>query len=88
MPVTAFGEAAKEFAYKELEAIPLAATIRFTGPYENYNKAMEKLALWIEENGYGFDGLIRGHGIVMPAEGVAVEDWLTELQVPIKKTAK
>ena len=88
VPVTVFGEVVTGFAYKELEAIPLAATIRFPGPYENYNKAMEKLALWIEENGYGFDGLIRGHGIIMPGEGVAVEDWLIELQVPVKKAVK
>lgn len=73
------------FVYKELEAIPLAVIIRFPGGYENYNTAMEKVALWIEQNGYEFDGLIRGFGIVMPDDGVAVDDYLTELQIPVKK---
>jgi DNA-binding transcriptional MerR regulator/DNA gyrase inhibitor GyrI len=73
------------FVYKELEAIPLAATIQFPGPYDNYNKAMEKLAAWIGQNGYEFAGFIRGHGIVMPDENVAFEDSLTELQVPVRK---
>ena len=76
VPVGVFGENKNGFVYKELEAIPLAATIQFPAPYENYNKAMEKLANWIEQNGYEFAGLIRGHGIVIPD--------LTELQVPVK----
>jgi hypothetical protein len=29
---------------------------------------------------------MRGHGIVLPGEGIAPEDYLTELQVPVKKT--
>jgi len=85
VPSEADGESGGSFVYKELESIPLAATIRFSGSYENYNEAMEKLALWAEENDYSFDGLIRGHGIVMPSKGVAMEEWMTELQVPVKK---
>jgi len=85
VPVSVLGENKHDFVYKELEAIPLAATIQFPGPYDNYNKAMEKLAVWIEQNGYEFAGLIRGHGIVMPGDGVAFEDSLTELQVPVRK---
>ena len=46
---------------------------------------MEKLAVWIEQNGYEFAGLIRGHGIVMPDDGVAFDETLTELQVPVRK---
>jgi len=87
VPVSALGENKDGFVYKELEAIPLAATIQFPGPYDNYNKAMEKLAVWIEQNGYAFAGLIRGHGIVMPGDGVAFEDSLTELQVPVARKA-
>jgi len=85
VPVICNGENKDGFVYKELEAIPLAATIQFPGPYDNYNKAMEKLAVWIEQNGYEFAGLIRGHGIVMPDENAALEDSLTELQVPVKQ---
>ena len=85
VPVSSQVEYGNGFEYKELEAIPLAATVKFSGSYENYNAAMEKLALWVEKNGYEFDGLIRGHGIVMPGEGVNYDDCLTELQVPVKK---
>ena len=85
VPVTVFGNNDGAFQFKELPTIPQAATIRFSGSYEGYGEAMEKLAAWIEENGYCFDGEIRGHGIVLPGEGVKQEDYLTELQVPVKK---
>ena len=84
-PVNTIGENHEGFIYKELESIPLSATIRFPGPYDNYNVAMQKLATWLEQNNYKIDGLIRGFGIIMPGFGVAIEDTLTELQVPIKK---
>jgi effector-binding domain-containing protein len=85
VPVKELGENQGEFVFKELPAIQLAATIRFSGSYEGYSDAIEKLADWIEKNGYEFDGLMRGHGIVLPSEGIKQEDYLTELQVPIKK---
>ena len=84
-PVNTVGKNRDGFVYKELEAIPLSATIRFSGPYDNYNKAMQKLVTWLEQNSYKIDGLIRGFGIVMPSADVAIEDTLTELQLPIKK---
>ena len=71
--------------YRTLEAIDDAATIRFSGPYEGTNSAMEKLAAWIEQNGYAMDGLTRSLMIISPGCGVAPEDYLTELQVPVRK---
>ena len=85
IPVAVAGENSGAFVFKELGAIPQAATIRFSGPYEGTMEASEKLAAWIEQNGYVFDGQIRGYGIVMPCPGVAPEDYLTELQVPVRK---
>lgn len=85
VPVTEFGKNDGAFQYKELLAIPKAATIRFSGSYEGYGEAMEKLAAWIEENGYEFIGAVRGYGIVLPGEDIKQEDYLTELQVPVKK---
>ena len=72
-------------AFRKLEPIPDAATIRFSGPYEGTNAAMEKLAAWIEQSGYAIDGITRSLMIVSPGCGVAPEDYLTELQVPVKK---
>lgn len=85
VPVQELKESQGEFVYKELVAIPLAATIRFSGPYEGYSDAIEKLAAWIEQNGYVFDGLIRGFAIASPSDVSSPEDFMTELQVPVKK---
>ena len=83
--VPKFGTEQGNFRYKELPAILQAATIRFSGPYDGYNAAMEKLAGWIEQNGYVFDGLIRGFAIKSFANAESPEDFLTELQAPVKK---
>jgi DNA-binding transcriptional MerR regulator len=83
--VPKFGAEQGNFRYKELPAIPQAATIRFSGPYDGYNAAMEKLAEWIEQNGYAFDGSIRGLAIKSFANAASPEEFLTELQVPVKK---
>jgi len=85
VPISAFGSDEGSFQYKELAAIAQAATVRFSGSYEGYSEAMEKLAAWVPENGYIFDGSVRGHGIVLPSIGVKQEDYLTELQVAVRK---
>lgn len=85
VPVTEFKKGEEGFCYKELTAVPLAATIRFSGPYEGYSAAMEKLAAWVEDNGYTMNGLIRGLAVVSPADVESPEDYITELQVPVKK---
>jgi len=75
-PVKEMGKDQDGFVFKELEGIPLAATIRFPLPYTNYNKAMEKLAVWLEEERYEIVGLIRG---------VAIDEDTVELQIPVNK---
>jgi len=85
VPVSAFGAEEGNFRYKELPAILQAATVRFSGPYEGYGEAMEKLAGWIEANGYVFDGLIRGLAVKSFADAASPEEFLTELQVPVRK---
>ena len=85
VPVQKRSESKGAFQYKELEAIPLAATIRFSGPYEGYSSAMGNLAKWIEENGYIMDGPIRGLAVACPADVNSPDDYLTEIQVPVKK---
>jgi len=75
-PVNVMGEDRDGFVYKELKPIRLAATIRFPLPYTNYNKAMQKLAMWLEENDYEIIGCIRG---------VGTGEAIVELQIPVKK---
>lgn len=85
VPVTALGNSQGEFVYKELDGIPQAATVRFSGPYDGYQAASEKLAAWLEQNDYEFTGQLRGYAIVMPNGSNSPEDYLTELQVPVRK---
>jgi effector-binding domain-containing protein len=86
IPVDALGENQAEFVYKEYEEIPLAAAVRFSGPFDGgYDAASEKLAAWMEHNGYAFAGNLRGHVIVSPADDKDQNNWLTELQAPVVK---
>ena len=85
VPVPELGESKNGFEYKELTGISSAATIRFSGSYENYGAAMEKLALWIEQNGYEISGAVRGFAIVSPTDAASPDEYMTELQVPVQK---
>ncbi|MCL2165841.1 MAG: MerR family transcriptional regulator [Clostridiales bacterium] len=86
VPVHALGKSEGDFVYKEYPEIPVAATIRFSGPFDGgYDAASEKLAGWMEENGYGFSGPLRGYVVEPPAEDGGMAKCLTELQAPVKK---
>jgi effector-binding domain-containing protein/DNA-binding transcriptional MerR regulator len=86
IPIDELGTNQGEFVYKEYEEIPLAATVRFSGPFDGgYDAASEKLAEWMEQNAYIFAGNLRGHVIVSPADEPNQDNWLTELQAPIAK---
>lgn len=86
IPVNTLGRNEDGFAYKELHAIPLAATLRFAGPYDGYVDAITALASWIEQNGYEMAGLVRGASIRTEADQKNPQNFLTELQIPVKKT--
>ena len=86
IPVDMLGENKGEFIYREYQEIPQAATVRFSGSFDGgYDAASEKLANWIEKNEYELDGPLRGHVIVSPDEDSNQDNWLTELQAPVKK---
>lgn len=86
IPVDVLGESKGKFVYKEYEGIPLAATVRFSGPFDGgYDAASEKLAEWMEQNGYTFAGYLRGHVLTSPDDQPNPEKWLTELQAPVIK---
>ena len=86
IPVDTLGESKAEFVFQEYPAMELAATLRFSGPFDGgYDAAGEKLARWIEENGYVFAGHLRGHVITSPDDQPNPEKWLTELQAPVMK---
>lgn len=86
IPVDVLGMSSGEFIYKEYPEIPLAATLRFTGPFDGgYDAASEKLAGWMEENGYSFAGPLRGHVISSPDDVDDPEKYETELEAPVIK---
>lgn len=86
IPVDTLGTSQGEFIYKEYAEIPLAATVRFSGAFDGgYDAASEKLANWMEQNGYAFAGNLRGHVIISPDEERDPAKWLTELQAPVIK---
>jgi DNA-binding transcriptional MerR regulator len=86
VPVAALGKSEGGFTYRTLEAIPLAATLRWQGPYDGgYQATTEKLAAWMEANGYAFAGPVRGCSIHTPADQSDPNNYLTELQIPVRK---
>ena len=86
VPVDVMGDSEGEFVFKEYEEFPLAATIRFTGPFDGgYDAATEKLARWIEDNDYRLAGHLRGHTIASPDDEPNPEKWEAELQAPVVK---
>ena len=84
-PVSELGESEGEFVYKEYPEIQKAATVRFSGPFDGgYDAACEKLANWMEEQGYSFAGPLRGHVIISPYDDDDPDSWMTELQAPVE----
>lgn len=82
------GAAEGAFVYRELAALPLAATLRFAGPYEGYSATIARLAAWMEENGYEMCGPVRGASIRTEADQTLPENFLTEIQVPVRRRAQ
>ncbi len=86
IPVDVLGENKGAFIFKEYDEIPLAATVRFSGPFDGgYDDASEKLAAWMDSNGYAFAGSLRGHVLTSPDDDSNPDNWLTELQAPVVK---
>ena len=88
LPVKELGKSGKGFIFQRLEAIPLAATIKFSGSYENYGIAMEKLGAWIEENCYEIIGNVRGIALHDLKTTTNTNEFLTELQIPVSKAGE
>jgi DNA-binding transcriptional MerR regulator len=85
LPVKELGESDNEFVFQRLGAIPLAATIKFSGSYENYGFAMEKLGTWIEENNFEILGNLRGVALHDLKTTTNLDEYLTELQIAVRR---
>lgn len=73
------------FIFKKTEAVEQAASILVPGDYSNLGGAYNFLANWIEANGYTICGNPRQVAIKGPWNEGNTEDYLSEIQIPVKK---
>ncbi|MBI9099876.1 MAG: MerR family transcriptional regulator [Spirochaetaceae bacterium] len=71
--------------YKTIEKVGTAACVLHKGPYKTIRDAYGFLFTWIKENNYEIDGNPRESYIDGIWNKENENDWLTELQVPVKK---
>ena len=70
--------------FKGIESVD-AVCIMHKGPYKDFNKAYAYAFKWIEENGYELVDSPRESYIDGIWNKESEEDWLTEIQFPIRK---
>lgn len=73
------------FIFKETEPIEEAASILVPGDFSNIAPAFNFIAKWIEENGYTLCGNPRELPIRGPWNESNPDNYLNEIQMPIKK---
>ena len=71
--------------YKTVEGVPEAACVLHKGPYSTLREAYLFVFSWIGENGYTIAGNPRESYIDGIWNKDSKEEWLTEVQVPIKR---
>ena len=71
----------------ELPGLEQAACIIHKGPYENFNDAYNALMTWMQKNGYQADGPDREVYLTSPFDSKDPAQYVTEIQLPIKKAS-
>lgn len=79
-----FCENSEMVTYKKIPEIPKAVCILHKGPYETLGEAYAYILKWIEENNFVITDPIRESYIDGIWNKENKEDWLTEIQVPIR----
>lgn len=80
-----------KFEYVEINGLPLAATIRYSGNIrDGYQVSMGKIIYWMQTNGYKFytgniADCMRCYRIETPLDEKNPEDYLTEMQIAVEK---
>ncbi len=82
--VTDYGENCEKIKFKKIDSVETAACVLHKGPYSTIGMAYGAVMKWIEENNYKVDGLPRESYIDGVWNKENPEEWLTEIQVPIK----
>ena len=82
--VTKAGKETETIRFKKIESVP-AVCIYHKGCYEGIREAYAFAYEWIEKNGYEPAGSAREHYIDGVWNKENVEDWLTEIQIPVRR---
>jgi DNA-binding transcriptional MerR regulator len=82
--VTSFGKDGDGIIFKQLPAVTVASVLH-KGGYDSLGAAFAYAVKWVGENGYAIAGEIRESFIDGVWNKDSEEDWLTEIQVPVKK---
>lgn len=82
--VTSRGKDGDGIVFKDIPACTVASVLH-RGAYENLGKAYAYAVQWVEQNGYEISDLVRESYIDGIWNKDTVDEWLTEIQVPIKK---
>lgn len=84
--VTARGTDCEDYAFDTLEGCE-AVTVMHKGPYRRLGEAHAFARKWIADNGYEQSGLPRDSAIDGCWNQDSEENYLTEVQIPVKKKA-
>lgn len=84
MEVKKLGKSKDGYIYKETQPLDKVASILVTGDYSNISPAFEYIGEWVEENGHEICGNLRQVTIKGPWCETDVDNYLTEIQVPLK----
>lgn len=82
--VTKKGKDGDDFVFKTVPAVKVVSVLH-RGAYDELGKAYAYAVQWVEQNGYKITDHIRESYIDGIWNKPNVEDWLTEIQVPIEK---
>lgn len=74
--------------FKKLPRIEQAACIFHKGSYTEFHKSYAVILKYIEENGYVIDGNIRESYIDGVWNKESEKDWLSEIQIPVRKAGR
>lgn len=82
--VTDFAKDSDKVKFKKIKAVKTAACVIHQGPYNTIGMAYGAVMKWIEENAYDIIGLPRESYIDGIWNKENPDEWLTEIQIPIK----
>jgi|GEM_PF-6997622 len=83
--ITACGKDTAEYKFKTVPAFT-ALNVLHKGPYKKISEAYDYAYKWMEENGYQQDGCPRNRVIDGFWNRGCEEDYITEIQIPVKST--